>query len=459
MNPFSSQVIEMRHNWITSPMDYDERLKHLGLLRYLLIKWEKEISGALKLDLGKSEFESFATEIGPIIKEITIIQKNLKSWMKPKSVRTDFINLPGSSKIYQSPLGVSLIISPWNYPIQLCMGPLLGAISSGSPAIIKPSENSVNTSLLIETLINDHFDLKRYRVINGDKKVAQQLLDLKWDFIFFTGSTQVGKVVYQAAATNLTPVVLELGGKSPAIVFNDADLEVAAVRIAWGKFLNVGQTCIAPDYVAIHCSVAEIFKEKIKKIVVEFYGINPKLSRDYGRIINQQHFDRLVNLWQQDGRNWNEGELDRENRYMAPKIEILGKIIEAKGSIWEDEIFGPILPIYIWDDGDQLLNILKNKNSPLAIYIFTENMKKGSEWLGQLNFGGGCINDCLMHISNSRMPFGGVGPAGIGNYHGRFSFEAFSQKKPVLNKSTWMDVPLRYAPYKDKVSLIRKLIH
>ena len=354
MNPFLNPLNEMRNTWVATPIEYEERIKYLTLLKYLLVKWEKEIFDALKLDLGKSEFECFATEIGPVIREISIIQKNLKSWMEPEWVGTDFINLPGSSRIYHSPKGVSLILSPWNYPIQLGLGPLLGAISSGSPATLKPSENSVNTIRVLEKLINDHFDPKRYRVINGDRGVAQQLLDLKWDFIFFTGSTQVGKVVYQAAAKNLTPVVLELGGKSPAIVFNDADLEVAAKRIAWGKFLNVGQTCIAPDYVAIHSSVAEIFKEKMKKMVVDFYGINPELSRDYGRIINQQHFDRLVQLWEQDGRNWNEGELDRDHRYMAPKIEIIGKIGDAKGSLWDDEIFGPILPLYVWDDEEQL---------------------------------------------------------------------------------------------------------
>ncbi len=449
----------MRSFWLDHQIEYKERIGHIESMIEMLRKHESKWMEALRSDLGKCEFESFTTEIGSISKDAQYARANLKKWQMPKSISTDLINLPAKSKIYWEPLGLSLIISPWNYPVQLSLGPLLGAISAGCPAVLKPSELSKHTSELLNEMISQYFPKERYQVFLGDKQVAQELLQQKWDFIFFTGSTAVGKIVYESAAKNLTPVVLELGGKSPALIRSDANLHVTSKRMAWGKFLNAGQTCIAPDYVLCPIELAVKLKEGIQNDVTNFYGVNPKESADYGRMISSKHVKRLIELWP---KNIDSKYFDIEAKYLAPQIDIIGdwKNWDNLGKIMEEEIFGPLLPIITYEahEEQKLISFLKKQSRPLATYVFTEDKEAAEKFIQELSFGGGCINDCLMHISNPNLPFGGVGQAGLGSYHGVFSFESFSHRKSVLDKSSWVDIPLRYAPYKNKLDFLKKII-
>lgn len=424
-------------------LEYQFRKDNLSKLRLAIIKYQPQLLKALKQDLGKNEHESYMTEIGIVLSELSYNEKHLKKLMKPKKVKTQLTDFPASSFRYADPFGVVLIISPWNYPVNLALSPLVGALSAGNTAIIKPSEFSINTSKVIEEMIVDTFDEKYVKVILGGIKANQELLDQKFDYIFFTGSTNVGKIVMEKASKHLTPVSLELGGKSPVIVDKKANIKVAAKRIAFGKFLNAGQTCIAPDYLYIHEDVKELFLEEMKKNIVEFYGQTPLDSLNYGTIINQRHFDRL-NSYLNDGEIIIGGITDDQNLRISPTVL---DNVELGSLVMTEEIFGPILPVITYTNIDEVIDFIGSRPKPLALYLFTEDKQVEKRVIRECQFGGGCINDTVMHIASEYLPFGGVGESGMGSYHGAKTFETFSHFKSILRKKTWFDLPVRYAPY------------
>lgn len=434
---------------------YDFRIEQLKKLRATVLSNEKKITEALKKDLGKSKIESFISEIGIVIKEIDFALKNLKKWMKPRCVSTSLSLKPASAKIFPEPIGVTLIISPWNYPFQLAIAPIVGAIAAGNTVILKPSELSIETEKLLKEMINLTFDSQYIHVFTGGKDVGQELLKKKFDFIFFTGSTEVGKIVMKAASENLTQVCLELGGKSPCIVDESADLEVAARRIVWGKFFNAGQTCIAPDYLYIHESIKTTFVALLKKNIRNFYGENELKSSDYGRIISKNHFDRISKLI--DGSKiLYGGDRNKDELFIAPTL------LEVKSwdeKVMKEEIFGPVLPILPFTNLEDVVATIKSKDKPLALYIFSTQNKNIEKIQSELSYGGGCINDCLVHFSSTELPVGGIGASGFGRYHGKFSFDTFTHEKAVVRKSNFFDFSLRYPPYTDKKqNLMRKIL-
>jgi acyl-CoA reductase-like NAD-dependent aldehyde dehydrogenase len=431
----------------------DFRIEQLKNLQSSLIKREKEIIEALKKDLNKSETESYTTEIGTTLEEIKHAIKYIRSWIKPKYVGTPLIHFKSQSYIYSEPYGVSLIIGAWNYPICLCLIPLIGSISAGNCSIVKPSENAPHCAKILEKIIKETFSDKFVTVINGGVETATKLLQQKFDYIFYTGGVQVGKIVMEAAAKNLIPVTLELGGKSPCIVHNDADIEITARRIVWGKFMNIGQTCVAPDYVYAHQEVKDKLIERMSYYIREFYSINPKQSPDYGRIINQKHLERLSNLLN-EGKIIIGGEIDKKDLYIAPTI--IDKI-NWKHLVMQEEIFGPILPIMTYNDLSKVIKEINDHPKPLALYFFSNNKELQNRIITETSSGGITINAPIYHQLNPELPFGGVGESGIGSYHGKFSFEAFSHKKSVLIKSFSPDLKLAYPPFKNKLWLFKKL--
>lgn len=377
----------------------------------------------------------------------------MKKWSKPKKVKTPITNFLASSYIYNEPYGVALIMSPWNYPFQLIMAPLVGAISAGNCVLLKPSELAVETEKIIVKIIKDTFSDEYIGVITGGIEESTALLKEKFDYIFYTGGINVGKIVMRAAAEHLTPITLELGGKSPCIVDKDANIDLAARRIAWGKFLNAGQTCVAPDYLVVHRNIKEKLISSIEDYIVEFFGENTFESEDYPRIINERHFKRLEG-YLKEGKIVSGGNTDINNLYIEPTI-IEG--INFENRIMEEEIFGPIFPVIEFEDIDKVIDIVKNNPKPLALYYFSENKEKQEFIIKNISFGGGCINDTIMHLSTSTLPFGGVGSSGIGGYHGRASFDTFSHKKSILKKSNLIDIKIRYAPFKGKINLAKRL--
>ncbi len=425
-----------------------ERLKQL---KKVIAAKESLIAKALLLDLGKSEFESYLSEIGFILDELSFVRKNLDDWMAPVRASTPLPLLPGRSVIYNEPRGVVLVIAPWNYPFQLCLSPLIGAIAAGNRVVVKPSEVASQTALIIQEIIEDVFEDDEVCVIQGEVKETTELLSQKFDYIFFTGSTPVGKIVMKAAAEHLTPVTLELGGKSPCIVDSTADLATAAKRIVWGKFLNAGQTCVAPDYVLVHESLKDEFIEKFKTTLKEFYGDEIKASSDYSRIINHKNFDRLISLLDQS-KVVVGGEHDREGRYIAPTL--VGNV-KWDDKIMEDEIFGPLLPMITFKNLNDIIPKILERPRPLALYYFGESTGHEQAILERISFGGGCINDTVIHLANPNLPFGGVGASGIGSYHGEKSFTTFSHQKSVFKQMNKVDIPLRYPPYKGKLNWIK----
>lgn len=432
------------------------RKQQLRALKASISKYEKEIKQALYKDLRKSEFEAFTTEIGIIYSSISHALKYLEEWMHPVSVPTPVQFQPGKSMIVHDPYGVTLIIGPFNYPFQLVMEPLIGAIIGGNTAVVKPSESAVETCKIIRTILEETFRPEYIAVVEGEKEETNALIHAPFDFIFFTGSVAVGKIVAKAAANRLTPHVLELGGKSPVIVDQTANLEVAAKRVVWGKFVNAGQTCIAPDYVFVHESVKAPFIRQIKKVLSKFYGSNPQQSKDFGRIINTRQFDRLNGLLQQHRSDiLFGGETDREDLYMAPTIL---QDITWDSPIMQDEIFGPILPILVYTDLTHLIHQINRRPKPLAAYFFSETEKAIQYFLDELAFGGGCINETIMHVASWHLPFGGVGESGVGNYHGKASFEAFTHQKSVLKRSSKLANNLLYPPYKQKATLVKTIL-
>lgn len=432
------------------------RKAQLLKLKATIQKYEKDITAALKLDLNKSEFEAYATEIGIVLDSITHMVKNIDEWAMPVAVKTPVHFQPGKSYIVRDPYGAVLIIGPFNYPFQLVMEPLLGAIIGGNTAIIKPSEATVHTTKIIKQIIAETFEENYIHVVEGEKDEVEALIHASFDFIFFTGSVATGKVIMRAAADRLTPVVLELGGKSPAIVDQTANLQVAAKRIAWGKFTNNGQTCVAPDYVLVHSSVYKKFMKILKQTITAFYGENPQQSDDYGRIVHVRHFDKLNAILEAEAERITfGGTADREDLYIAPTI------VEGAGwdsKVMEDEIFGPILPIMAYNDLANAIHAIRRLPKPLAAYLFTENDNAREYFLQELPFGGGCINDIMAHVGNTHLPFGGVGPSGMGAYHGEASFECFTHPKSILQRSTKLATNLLFPPYKQKVKLIRRVM-
>lgn len=430
------------------------RMEKLKLLKKCILEREEEILKALKEDLNKHPFEAYETEIYMVIEELNYIMKNLKRWMKPKKVKTPFIHAISSSYTVSEPYGVSLIISPWNYPFQLSILPLVGSIAGGNCAIIKPSAYSPNTSSVVSRIVKDCFKEEFVAVIEGGREVNQSLLSEKFDYIFFTGSVKVGKVVMESASKNLTPITLELGGKSPCIVYKDANIDIAAKRIVWGKFLNAGQTCVAPDYLLVHKSIKEELLSNMKEYIKKFYGENPLNSNDFCRIINEKHFDRLLsNL--NDGNIYIGGNHIKEQLFIEPTII---NNISWEDKIMRDEIFGPILPVIEYEEIKDIVEKINENPKPLALYLFTNSKYIEKEVMENISFGGGCINDTIIHLATSYMPFGGVGESGIGNYHGKSSFDTFTHKKSILKKSNSIDLDFRYPPYKNKLNLLKKII-
>lgn len=423
------------------------RRRQLSKLRQLLNDHEDEIVQALHKDLHKHEFEAYATEIGIVIKDIDKALNKLEKWAAPQVVTTPLFHFKAHSYTVAEPYGSALIIAPWNYPFQLLFAPLVGAIAAGNTAILKPSELAPATAAVAEKIINNHFEPQYIHLVQGGIPETQALLQQKFDYIFFTGGTSVGKLVYKAAAEHLTPVTLELGGKSPCVVDHDTHLDYTAKRIVWGKFVNAGQTCIAPDYLLVDKKIKPKLVEKIKHYITKFYSDNPQKSNSYGRIINDRHFQRLAN-YIQNGNVLHGGQTDPEQKFIAPTLI---DNPDLQSPLMQDEIFGPILPIVEYEDIREAIDFIKQRPKPLALYIFSKNDLKVQRILHETSAGGVTINDTLMHIANAELPFGGVGDSGIGNYHGRHSFNTFSHQKAVLHRSFLVEEPVRYAPY-NKVS-------
>ena len=435
--------------------DITFRKEQLKKLLTVLQKNEKPLCDALWTDLHKPEFEAYATELGIVYSEIREAISKLKSWSRPKKVATNLPNLPGSSLIMPEPFGTALIMGAWNYPYYLTFGPLVGAMAAGNTIILKPSELTPSCSAALAKIINENFDTGYLTVAQGGIPETTELLRQKFDYIFYTGSTRVGKIIYKAAAENLTPVTLELGGKSPCIVDKDAALKVAAKRIAWGKFINAGQTCIAPDYLLVHESVKDELLGYISQNIFEFYGANPQESPDFLRIVNLPNFNRLAGLIEKD-KIYFGGKTDASDLYVSPTI--LDKI-SWDDQVMEDEIFGPILPVLTFSRLEDAIKDLVKRPKPLALYYFSKDNKKQKQVLSQISFGGGTINDTILHISNSKLPFGGVGNSGIGNYHGKAGFDTFSHHKSIMKRATWIDLPLKYPPYSaTKLNLVKKVL-
>lgn len=429
------------------------RKNALKVLRNEIRTREKDIIEAIQKDLGKSEFEVYTNEIGILYHEIQHALKSLSAWMKPVKARLELHLLPGSGKIYFEPFGNTLIIAPWNYPFQLTIAPLIAAISAGNTAILKPSEYSVHTSKIITEIIESIYHSDFVAVVNGGVEETTDLLKQKFDKIFFTGSVAVGKVVMKAASENLTPVTLELGGKSPAIVDKSANLKLAAKRIAWAKFNNAGQTCVAPDYVLVDVKVKDTFLQYMKDALIQFYGTHPAESVHYGRIINKKHFIRIKNLIEK-AKVFYGGESDEKQLFIAPTI-LNG--VSIHDNVMEDEIFGPVLPVLSYNTIDEAVDIVRSYTKPLALYIFTKTRSLEKYIIKHLSFGGGGINTALMHVSSSALPFGGVGHSGTGRYHGRWGFEDFSHMKSVLKQPSFFDPGIAYPGSQLSLKIVRKI--
>ncbi len=429
------------------------RKQQLKVLSKNIKNHENELLDALYKDLGKSKVEAYATEIGMLLKSIKLMRKELKNWSKTKQTDTPLYLFPTKSYIKKEPYGTVLIIGPFNYPVQLVFEPLIGAIAAGNTAIVKPSELTPHVAIVIKDIIEDTFDEAYVSVVEGGIEETQTLLSLPFDYMFFTGSEKVGKIVYEAAARKLIPVTLELGGKSPVIVDDTANIKVASERISFGKFTNAGQTCVAPDYILVQRKVKNDLIKALKKTITEFYGENIEKSPDFGRIVNQKHFNRLNDLIQihKDNVVFG-GNSSKEDLYIEPTL--LDNITNDN-KIMKEEIFGPILPIITYDNFDEVLEIIQSKSKPLSLYLFSEDENMAHRVVEELSFGGGAINDTLMHLANPNLPFGGVGSSGIGQYHGKYSFDTFSHMKSYTFKSTRLESSLFFPPYKGKFKYIK----
>lgn len=434
----------------TLPIEF--RLDQLKKLKQAILEYQDDIVAAARADLGRPEFEAYF-EIGTI-SEVTLAIKKLKSWAKPRRVATTLDQFPACAWIQPEPLGVVLIIGPWNYPFQLMISPLVGAIAAGNCAILKPSETASHTSRVVADMVQSTFDPAYITAVEGAVETSQALLAERFEHIFFTGGTRIGKIVMEAAAKHLTPVTLELGGKSPCIVDCDINLEVAAKRIAWGKLINAGQTCIAPDYVLADRRIKPQLLEALKDAIAMFYDSDPAGSPDFSRIINDYHFSRLEPFLS-NGTLVIGGQANRSDRYIAPTIL---DDITWDDPVMQDEIFGPILPVLEYDTLDEAIAQINARPKPLSLYLFTRNGQKQQQVLRQTSSGGVCLNDTVLQVAAWNLPFGGVGDSGIGAYHGKASFDTFSHQKSVLKKPFWLDATWRYAPYAKKLSLLKRII-
>lgn len=451
-------IIELQKSYYFSGVtrDINFRKEMLNRLKEAIQSREEEIFEALQKDLGKSPFESYVTEVGFVISSMNHMLKHLEEWMKPEDVKTPVHLQPAKSFIVREPYGSVLIIGPFNYPFQLVIEPLIGAIAGGNCAVVKPSEAAIHTAQIIEEILAAIYPPHYVTVVEGEKEETSALIHAPFDYIFFTGSVAVGKVVMKAAAERLTPVTLELGGKSPAIVDQTADLRKTAERIVWGKFVNNGQTCVAPDYVIAHESIVIKLIEEMKKVVHRFYGERVEENRDYGRIINKKHFERLVQLLEKEKHQiCFGGSFDRESLFIEPTFL---KDVNWESPSMENEIFGPILPVLTFSNLGEAIHRIRQNPKPLAAYMFTENEKAADYFMENLPFGGGCINDTVSHVGNIHLPFGGVGSSGINAYHGKYSFETFTHAKAMMKKSTKISASIGYPPYKNKLSVVKPII-
>lgn len=435
---------------------YSFRKEQLQKLKKAILNHEQELYDALYADLKKSPEECWVTELGMVISELNFIQENLRRWMEPERIATNLLNLPSGSKVLREPLGVVLIIGPWNYPFQLLINPLLGAIAAGNCIVLKASEFAPATSAVMKELIEGNFSPEYilYEDGNGAIVVPEMMRHFVFDHVFYTGSTAVGKIIYKMAAENLVPVTLELGGKSPCIVEADANIAVAARRITMTKFSNAGQMCVAPDYVLVQDSKRNELVEALKKCVVQFFGERPEESYNYGKIINSKQFDRVVTYLKQ-GTVVHGGRSDRDKLFIEPTILT---DVSSNATVMKDEIFGPVLPVISFSNAEEAKSIITKHPNPLAFYLFTSDKKKEKEWMENIAFGGGCINNASWHLTNHHLPFGGRGFSGTGNYHGKYSFETFSHRKAIMKTPTWFDPAIKYPPLKGKLKLFKWVI-
>lgn len=435
--------------------DIGYRKEILTRLLHTIITHEEEIISALHTDFNKPAFESVITETRYVISDLKHTIKNSSRWAKPKRVFPFVLNIPSSDYIYKEPYGKVLVIAPWNYPFQLALCPVIAAVAAGNQVVVKPSELTPKTAEIIAKIIAKTFAADHVEVIQGDAIVATHLLEQRWDYIFFTGSVAVGKIIAQAAAKNLTPVTLELGGKNPCIVDQSANLRLAAKRIVWGKFINAGQTCIAPDYILVHKNSKSDFIQFLKDEITQAYGDNPEVSPDYTRIINSKNWSRLVTMIEESKVVFG-GQFNSKTHYISPTLIDENNLDSL---IMQDEIFGPLLPILSYEEEAEIDTIIAKYEKPLALYIFSEQKSFCNKIITKHSFGGGCVNDTMVHFSNHRLPFGGVGHSGIGAYHGQLSFDLFSHHKGIVKKASWIDIPFRYAPYKGKLASIKKILN
>lgn len=455
MSQIESIIADQRAFFLNgNTMNFNSRKEQLQKLKSMLKENEPAIYKALKTDLNKSKHETLTTELGFLITELDHTLKHLRDWMEPIKVSAPITHKGTKNFIMKEPYGVCLIMAPWNYPLQLALAPVIGALAAGNCAVIKPSEDAPATSALLREMIGEYFDPSYLTVIEGAKEIAQELLQQRFDYIFFTGSTQTGKIIMREASNHLTPVTLELGGKSPVIVDKDANINLAAKRIVWGKFTNAGQTCVAPDYLYVHEKVKFKLLKAMKKYMKSFYGKSPLSNKDYIRIINEKHFDRL-HTYLSTGTILHGGESNRNLLKIEPTI--LDKIT-WDDPIMQEEIFGPILPVLTFKDIEDAVGVVKMQEKPLALYYFGENENTQQQIMQYLSFGGGSINDTLYHLANPHLPFGGVGASGMGAYHGKYSFNTFSHKKSILKQTTKFDIPFRYPGGKLSQTIINKIM-
>jgi aldehyde dehydrogenase (NAD+) len=435
-------------------LDVSERIAKLKALKKLIEKREKDIAEALYKDFKKPEFETYATETAIILSELKLIIKKLNKWAKPKKVKSSLLNFPSSDYIYPQPYGNVLVLAPWNYPFQLSVSPAIGALAAGNTVVIKPSEFAPATSQLTKEIFAEVYPEEQAAVVLGGIEASKELLEQKWDYVFFTGSVPVGKIVAKAIAPNLTPATLELGGKNPCIIHKSAKIDLAAKRIVWGKFINAGQTCISPDYILIDKKKKTEFTEAVKREIKAAFGENPRASPDYARIINKKNFERLQAML--EGQTIiTGGETSAGENYVAPTL-LNEPSLDSE--VMQDEIFGPILPVLSFSDEKEMEKIVAHYPDPLSFYVFAEDKDFSEKIMTTIRFGGGTVNDVVVHFANKKLPFGGVGSSGYGGYHGKFSFDTFTHKKSISKRATWVDIPLRYAPYAGKLPLIKKLM-
>lgn len=448
-------ISEMRGFFQTgTTLNVPWRKKQLKALQASISQNENAILAALHADLGKSKFEGYATELGIVYGEIAHHLKHLDAWSKPRRVRSTIASFPSRSFVITQPLGVVLIMSPWNYPFQLTMAPLIAAIAAGNCAIVKPSRQSSHTTKVIDTILSQAFPSTFVTTITGEDIDGSLLLDYRFDHIFFTGSERVGKIVMQKGAQFLTPITLELGGKSPVIVDEGTQLKLAAKRIVWGKFLNAGQTCVAPDYILVHRDSYVGLLEELVLAIQHMYGTNPLNNSEYPTIIDQRHFSRLAALLENGTLNYG-GQLDPKLLKIAPTLIVDP---DLNSPLMTEEIFGPLLPVIPYDQFEQAVSFIEQREHPLALYFFGAKKAHQKRVVHTLSYGGGCINDTVLHLSNPHLPFGGVGSSGMGRYHAKYGFDTFSHKKGILKKYPFPDVPLRYAPFRGKLALLKRLM-